>query len=165
MNTKTRTNVLATIVTLTSLTVLSQYTAGRVDNSSELILDSGVSSSKLVEEQFDALSSAVDIINESHVQTFNNTNIGRYSVVTNIQTNQDLLMQSLRDRGFDDFHVKTLETINNGNEASHLAIWSVTRESTNGERELVIGKISTHLGKREDGDWETIESTWTQSPF
>ncbi len=75
------------------------------------------------------------------------------------------VMQSLREKGFADYQMKTLETIENGKKAFHSAIWSISRDLPNGERELVIGKIETSLEKQADGSWVPVGSTWTQTPF
>ena len=142
--------VLIGIGAIAGLTALSQITAGRIAESANSKLNISSSNASIYELQNDSLLKATKSVNESWMKAFSNIVNDTTSEMMSNRINKYLVMQSLYEKGFSDFQIKTLETIANGNEARHLAIWSVARELENGERELVIGKIDTNLIKQED---------------
>jgi len=158
-----KTNVLIGVGAIIGLMVLSQYTTGRIAEPESSTINNISGKNTNVELQIDTLFKATETVNASWRNAFNKNEMNLLA----IKSEQNIygVMQSLREKGFADYHMKTLGIINNDNEALHSAIWSVAHELPNDERELVIGKIATSLKKQNDGSWVPFESTWTQTPF
>ncbi len=158
-----KTNVLIGVGAIIGLMALSQYTAGRMAEPTSSTLNNISDKNTDIELQTDTLSKTTETVNASWRNAFNKNEMNLLPIESEQNVND--VMQSLREKGFADYQIKTLETIENGKEAFHSAIWSVARELPNGERELVMGKIETSLGKQADDSWVPVVSTWTQTLF
>lgn len=158
-----KTNVLIGVGAIIGLMVLSQYTTGRIAEPESSTINNISGKNTNVELQIDTLFKATEMINASWRNAFNKNEMN----LLTIKSEQNIydVMQSLREKRFADYQIKTLGIIDNDNVALHSAIWGVARELPNGERELVIGRIETSLRKQNDGSWVPVESTWTQTPF
>ena len=163
MKITTKTNVLIGVGAIIGLMALSQYTDGRMAEPASSTLNNISGKNTNIELHTDTLSKTTETVNASWRNAFYNKATNLLAIESKQNVNE--VMQSLREKGFADYQIKTLDTIENGKEAFHSAIWSVARELPNGERELIIGKIETSLGKQADGSWVPVVSTWTQTLF
>ena len=154
---------LVMVTTIAGISALSQYSGGSIGDST--ITRSGKAGASTLQREVDTLLQATQSINYGRMEAFENVANDANSGKLNEQTGEYHLLQSLHGRGFSDFQVRTLEMMEAESEASHLAMWSVSRNLSNGDRELVIGRIHTQLQKQADGKWKEADSSWTLSPF